>query len=82
MSDMVTIVNRNILKGACGMQITCSRRSCQQILDWRQSVMLSGHDANGNPHSGVLCASCWDKAIEGRDSSRPIAFEVLDGREL
>lgn len=70
---MQATINKGLVKYSAGRAIFCPH--CQDIADAKRWVVATiGERTLGT------CATCWDKAIEGK--TLPASIEVLDGRVL
>ena len=76
MSDMATVINRRVLRDACGRQIACPE--CDRVLDAPNAVLITSR--NG---AGIACGPCFDANWgELIASLPPNTLEIDDGREL
>jgi hypothetical protein len=75
MSNMRDVVNRELLRSACSMRITCPH--CGDVLDASEAVHASMMSAPRCYWFG--CATCWGRAPVVIDQP---TVDVVDGRLL
>lgn len=80
---MQRTVNRNLLKYAASRAIFCP--GCNQIMDWRKTMILDVTKDSAPVHTMVFCTTCGDKgllSLEALCKEKGLTLEVTDGRKF
>lgn len=83
MSPMQRTVTRNLLKYAAGQTMFCP--GCDQVMDWRQTMILDVTKDSAPIRTMVLCSPCADKRLPNLEAlckEKGLTLEVTDGRKF